>query len=141
MSKHEGKFLPSPTPVTGPYWESCRRHELMIQKCSQCGTQQFYPRTICSACCATDLLWVRASGFGTVVTWTVVRHPVSSAYADDIPYVIALIELDEGPTMMAQVVDCEPDSVQSGMPVEVCFEEWTEDITMPNFRARTDTEA
>jgi hypothetical protein len=74
-----------------------------------------------------------------VVTWTVVRHPVSPAYAADIPYVIALIELDEGPTMMAQIVDCAPESVHSGMPVDVCFEDWTEEITIPNFRTRTDT--
>ena len=137
MSNHEGKFLPSPKPGTTQYWEACKRHELLIQECSQCGTKQFYPRTICSSCSATELQWVQASGSGTVVTWTVVRHPVSPAYAADIPYVIALIELDEGPTMMAQIVDCEPESVQSGMLVDVCFEDWTEEITIPNFRART----
>ena len=136
MSKHEAKFLPSPTPTTQPYWEACKRHELLIQECSQCGLQQFYPRTICRSCSAADLRWVQASGFGTVVSWTVVRHPVSPAYAADIPYVIALIELDEGPTMMAQIVGCEPESVHGGIPVEVCFEDRTEEITMPNFRVR-----
>lgn len=141
MSKHEGKFLPSPKPATRPYWEACKRHELLIQECSQCGAQQFYPRTICASCSAAELHWVQASGFGTVVSWTIVRHPVSPAYAADIPYVIALIGLDEGPTMMAQIVDCEPESVQSGMPVEVCFEDWTPDITMPNFRPRTNSGA
>lgn len=139
MNKHEGKFLPSPDPVTLPYWEACKRHELLIQKCSQCDAWQFYPRMMCSSCSATELNWEQASGAGTIVSWTVVRHPVSPAYADDVPYVIALIELDEGPVMMAKIVACEPDTVQAGMPVDVCFEDWTEEITMPNFRARSST--
>lgn len=139
MSKHEGKFLPSPTPGTRPYWEACKRHELLLQECSKCGVRQFYPRTICASCSATELHWVQAAGFGTVVSWTIVRHPVSPAYAADIPYVIALIQLDEGPTMMSQIVDCDPDSLSSSLQVEVCFEEWTEEITMPNFRPRPNT--
>ena len=141
MSRHKGKFLPTPDPLTLPYWEACKRHELMIQECSQCGTRQFYPRSICTSCSDLDLSWVQASGSGTVVSWTVARLPVSPAYADDVPYVIALIKLDEGPVMMAQIVDSDPDSIQTGMPVDVCFEEWTEDITMPNFRARTNSGA
>ncbi len=136
MSRHEGKFLPIPNPVTRPYWEACQRHELLLQKCSQCGEHQFYPRIVCGSCASSELRWVQASGLGTVVSWTVVRHPVAAAYADDIPYVIALIQLDEGPTMMSQIVDCDPDSLSSSLQVEVCFEEWTEEITMPNFRPR-----
>jgi len=141
VNKHEGKFLPSPDPVTLPYWEACKRRELLLQECSGCGAVQFYPRTICVSCSAVELNWVQASGFGTVVSWTVARLPVSPAYADDVPYVIALIELDEGPVMMAQIIGCEPESVQTGMPVDVCFEDWTDDITMPNFRARTNSGA
>ena len=141
MSRHEGKFLPVPNSVTRPYWEACQRHELLLQKCVQCDEHQFYPRIICGSCASSELHWVQASGSGTVVSWTVVRHPVSPAYAADIPYVIALIELDEGPTMMAQIVDCDPESVNSGMPVDVCFEDWTEEISMPNFRARPNTGA
>lgn len=136
MSGHEGKFLPSPDPGTLPYWEACKRHELVLQKCVQCEVLQFYPRTICSSCSSSELDWVAASGRGTVLTWTIVRHPVSPAYADEVPYIIALIELEEGPVMMAQVVDCQLDAVQSGMQVHVCFDDWTADITMPNFRPR-----
>ena len=134
MSRHEGKFLPSPNPATLPFWEACKRHELLIQECSRCGTRQFYPRSICGTCSAAAPAWQRASGSGTVISWTIVRHPVSPAYADDVPFVLALIELEEGPVMMAQIVDIGPESVQSGMPVDVCFEEWTEEITMPQFR-------
>lgn len=138
MSKHTGKFLPVPTPCTLPYWEGCKLHELRLQHCSQCDTRQFYPRSICSSCSSSELDWVAVSGRGTVLTWTIVRHPVSHAYADEVPYIIALIELEEGPVMMAQVIDCEPEAIQTGLPVDVCFEEWTGDITMPNFRLRSE---
>ena len=63
-----------------------------------------------------------------------IRHPVSKAYADEVPYVLALIRLEEGPTMMSALTDCDPESVESGMPVEVVFEQWSEDITIAKFR-------
>jgi uncharacterized OB-fold protein len=83
---------------------------------------------------------VESSGSGTVVSWTIVRHPVSEAYADDVPYVIALIKLQEGPTMMSQMIDCDPESVRSGMPVIVSFQDWTDDVSMPVFRVRCDND-
>ena len=141
MSQHANKFLPSPRPGTVAFWEGCKRHQLLLQKCTQCETQQFYPRMICSTCSARSLDWVESSGNGTVLTWTIVRHPVSEAYADDVPYVIALIKLQEGPTMMSQIIDCDPESVQSGMRVEVSFQDWTDEISMPVFRLRPDDDS
>jgi uncharacterized OB-fold protein len=138
VNQHAGKFLPSPQPGTKPFWDGCKRHQLLLQKCSQCGTHQFYPRVICSSCSADSPEWVEASGTGTVLSWTIVRHPVSEAYADDVPYVIALIKLQEGPTMMSSIIDCNPESVQSGMRVEVSFQDWTDEISMPMFRLRSD---
>jgi uncharacterized OB-fold protein len=138
VSRHAGKFLPSPQPGTKPFWEGCRQGQLLLQKCDQCGAQQFYPRMICTSCSARSLQWVESSGSGTVVSWTIVRHPVSEAYADDVPYVIALIKLQEGPTMMSQIIDCEPESVHCGMQVSVCFQDWTDDVSMPMFRVRSD---
>lgn len=135
MSLHQGKFLPSPNPATRPFWDACKRRELIIQRCRNCAEHQFYPRSMCASCGSQDLHWVQASGSGTVLTWTVVRHPVSPAYADDVPYVIALVELDEGPRMMSQIVGSDPDSIRTGMTVEVCFEDRTDDITIPNFRS------
>jgi hypothetical protein len=95
---------------------------------------------ICTSCSASSLEWVESSGSGTVVSWTIVRHPVSEAYAEDVPYVIALIKLQEGPTMMSQIIDCEPESVHSGMQVSVCFQDWTDDVAMPMFRVRSDND-
>lgn len=133
MSTHEGKRLPRPTPVSRPWWEACRRRQLLLQRCTDCGRHQFYPRTLCAACGGT-VDWVRAAGRGRVLTYTVVRHPVSPAYADEIPLVLALIELEEGPVMMSSLSGCAPDEVGIGLPVEVLFEEWTAEITMPRFR-------
>ena len=116
------------------WWEGCRNDELLVQKCSQCGAYQFYPRVICTSCMGSELEWAKATGNGTVLTYTIVRLPVSPAYAADVPYVIALIELDEGPKMMSVVEGCDPEEVVTGMPVEVIFDEWSEEITMPKFR-------
>ncbi len=73
------------------------------------------------------------TGRGTVRTFTICRHAVSKAYAAEAPYVVALIQLEEGPTMMSNVVQCDVQDVKVGMPVEVMFEEWSEEITVPKF--------
>ena len=134
MSGHADKRLPRPTPLTEPWWEACRRHELLVQRCNSCGTHQFYPRTLCTACGGRELEWVRASGRGQVMSYTVVRLPVSPAYADEVPYAIALVELAEGPVMMASLTGVDLDALVVGMAVEVAFEEWTETVTVPRFR-------
>lgn len=131
---HASKRLPRPSVISEPYWEGCRRQQLMIQRCAQCGFHQFYPRSVCSACLAENPDWVQSAGLGTVRSYTVIRHPVSKAYADEVPYVLALVRLVEGPTMMAALVDCPPEETHSGMSVEVVFEQWSEEITMPKFR-------
>ena len=75
-----------------------------------------------------------ASGLAEVSSFTIVRRPVSKAYADEVPYVVALIKLDEGPTMMSNIVECDIDNVNIGMRVEVLFEDWSEEISIPKFR-------
>jgi len=83
-----------------------------------------------------QLEWRPSTGHGTVVSYTVCRLPVAESYADDVPYVVALIKLDEGPTMMSNVVGCDPETVATGMPVEVIFEDWSDEISIPQFRPR-----
>lgn len=128
------KFMPHPGPETAAWWEGCRHHKLLIQSCTKCGHQQFYPRIICTACMGNSLEWTRSSGRGRVLTFTICRRAVSAAYADDVPYVIALVQLEEGPTMMSNIVECDPESVATGMLVEVIFEQRSEEITIPQFR-------
>lgn len=133
MSGHEDKFFPRPTPESAPFWEGCRGHKLMLQHCSSCGKYQFYPRIICSHCMSDQLEWREASGRGHVETYTVVTRAVSDAYAADAPYVIALITLAEGPRMMSNIIGCDPEKVRCGLPVQVTFERWSDEITVPKF--------
>lgn len=134
MSATPARFVPVSTAATAEYWAACRRHELLIQRCPDCETHQFYPRLVCASCCSRSLQWVRASGLGKVKTFTIVRRPVSQAYAAEVPYVVALVALREGPTMMSHVVGCKAEEVRIGMPVEVVFEDWPEGVTVPKFR-------
>jgi hypothetical protein len=127
------KFFPRRSPDTAAYWDACQRHELLIQRCGNCRAYQFYPRNFCTSCCSKTLDWISATGHGKVLTWTIVRRAVSAAYADDVPYVIALIKLQEGVVMMSKVIGCEPEAVHTGMAVEVNFEDWSEQVSMPVF--------
>jgi len=134
MTDAPAKHLPRPTPETEVYWEGCRKHELLLQRCTKCREFQFYPRITCTNCTSENLEWVKASGRGQVLTFAVVRRAVSQAYDADVPYVVALIKLDEGPTMMSNVVQCDPEALQIGDLVQVLFEDWSEDVSIPQFR-------
>lgn len=134
MNGHMDKFLPRPTPESVPFWQGCRDHKLLLQYCLACGKHQFYPRVICANCMSEQLEWREASGCGTLETYTIVTRAVSDAYAADVPYVIALITLEEGPRLMSNVIGCDVESVKCGLAVEVVFERWSDEITMPKFR-------
>ena len=134
MSATPTKNVPAPTPETAEYWQGCQRHELLIQRCADCAAHQFYPRILCAACSGRRLAWVQASGRGSVKTFTIVRRAVSQAYAAEVPYVVALVDLEEGPTMMSNIVGCGVQEVSIGMPVEVVFEDWAEGVSIPKFK-------
>ncbi len=104
----------------------------MLQRCQNCGHVVFYPRTHCDACQSDQLVWETASGVGTIASYTVVRRGVSADFAA--PYVIALIDLAEGPRMMSQIVDADFEALGVGLSVSVDFAAWSEDITLPVFR-------
>lgn len=125
---------PVPTGETRAYWEGCRRHELRIQQCIACGHSQFYPRLYCTVCMSEQIEWVRASGRGRIMSFTVVYRPVTKAFAADVPYIVALIRLDEGPQLMSNIVECASERVTIGMPVIVTFEDRSEDVSVPVFR-------
>ena len=127
-----GKTLPPLTELSAPYFDGARDGKLRLQQCSECKQHQFYPRNICSHCGGDQLAWIDASGRGVIASFTVVRRAISDAY--EAPYVIVLIDLEEGPRMMSSLIDADPDSVAIGDPVEVSFADWSEDITMPVFR-------
>jgi uncharacterized OB-fold protein len=128
------KPVPVASPETAEYWAGAKRHELLIQRCSSCGHHQFYPRVLCTACSGRMLTWVQASGRGTIRSYTVVRRPVSEAYAPDVPYIVALVALAEGPTMMSRIVGIDPDAVRIGCAVDVTFQDWTNEVSVPVFK-------
>lgn len=134
MSDQVLKNLPKPTPETEAYWQGCKDQKLLIQTCDDCGTFQFYPRSICTNCMSDNLNWVTASGRATIISYTVMHRSVSKAYCVDGPQVLAIIRLEEGPQMMSHVVECDEGKLSIGMAVEVAFEDWTDDITIPVFR-------
>jgi len=125
------RTLPPRTALTQPWFDACNQGRLLIQRCDACGEAQFYPRIVCSHCGKPDPTWIEASGQAVVASFTVVRHAISKAY--EAPYVVALVDLEEGPRLMTHIVDCEPAQLQIGMSVFVRFESWGEDTTLPVF--------
>ena len=128
--------LPQPiTPETQPYWDGLRAHKLLLPNCARCGPF-LYPRAFCPHCHSRNLSWIQASGRGTLHSFEIVYHPFNSAFKDDLPYVLAMIELEEGPRLMSNLIGIEPDAtnIKCDMPVEVVFEKLTDEITIPLFR-------
>ena len=127
------KPLPTVVGETRAYWDACRRGQLLIQRCDKCEEYQFYPRGICAHCWSENPAWVQASGKGTVWTYTVTYQNRTTGF-DQGPYVLALVELEEGVRMFTNIVGCDPNEVTIGMPVEVTFERATDQISIPYFK-------
>lgn len=118
----EHKPAPIPDADTRPFWEACNREELIHQYCGSCGQAQFYPRALCARCGAGALEWRPSKGLGTIYTYTVNFRAPNPSFASDVPYVIALVDLDEGIRMMLNVKGCPPEAVRIGMRIRVVFE-------------------
>ena len=119
-------------PIAAPFWDGCRRHELRLQRSRSTGEWIFPPRPAY----AGDWEWVRVSGRGIVFTFVVVRPPMLPAFADRVPFAIAVIELEEGPRLVGHVLECAVEDVRTGMAVELCFEDLTERVTLPQWRPK-----
>lgn len=128
------KPIPAVTPWGMPFWEGTRQGKLMIQKCTDCNKYVFYPRLVCPHCFSDNLGWVQASGRGTVYSYTVVQSNAPSPFLPDIPYVVAVIRLEEGVQMLSNIVGCDFDELRCDMPVEVTFKRLTDEFTLPKFR-------
>jgi uncharacterized OB-fold protein len=129
--------LPDPDGEAVPYFEACSRGELLVQQCGSCGHRQFYPRAICTAC-GGDPDWLTTQGIGNVHTYTVMRQSGQRPFKDLTPYVVAMIELPEGPRIMGAVTDCDPEHVHIGMPVEVYMVRAAENVAVPFWRPARD---
>jgi uncharacterized OB-fold protein len=132
------KPLPYPDAETRPYWEWAKRHELRMQRCADCGTLRFPPGPMCPSCNSLRDEWVRMRGTATIYSWIVVYPPVLPAFADDAPYSVVLVLLDDHPIrLVGQVVDIPHHELTAGLPVEVVFDDVTPEVTLPKWRRRT----
>ncbi len=130
------KPLPVPSELSAPFWEACRRHELVLQHCQNCQTFRFPPAILCPECLSEATEWQRLSGKGKIFSFVVFHRVYHPAFQADIPYTVALIELEEGPRLVSNIVGTPPAEVTCDMPVEVDFEDVTPEVTLPKFRRR-----
>ena len=128
------KPYPTPTPTTAPFWDGLRDERVMIQRCADCGTWVFYPRSNCSNCLGPNLNWHEVSGEGKIHTFTVTRQPTSPHFADEVPQLIAMIELNEGVRLTTTLVENDPDQIAVGAAVKPVFDHVSEDITLLRFQ-------
>ena len=126
--------LPTPDDHTQAFWDAARRGTLLIKRCSACGRAHYYPRPFCPYCWSLEVSWETAGGGGTLYTYSVVHQNDLPPINERVPYVAAVVELDEGPRMMTNIVDCDIDALRVGMAVEVHFRVISDDVAIPVFR-------
>lgn len=113
---------PRPTAETRAFWQGCAEGALLFQRCPGCGHVQFPPRPFCVSCRDHAPEWCRSAGAGTVHSYTVVHRAPTPAFKADVPYVIALVDVDEGFRMMVNLRDCPADGLRIGLRVGIVFE-------------------
>src|SRR4029453_17503001 len=129
--------LPNPmTPECKPYWEGARDGKLMIPKCRACGKPFMYPRVACPFCASRDIGWGQATGRGRLFSFEIAHQILKKAFKVKTPVVLAMVELEEGPRILSNLLGIAPDpkQIRCDMPVEVCFEKLTDEISLPMFR-------
>jgi uncharacterized OB-fold protein len=129
-------IVPGYSDLTGPYWEGARDGRLVVQHCAACDRIWHPPLPCCPHCRSADIGWRELSGDGTVYSYTVVTHPTHFEFAARVPYVVAIVELAEGPRLVTGITGCAPDQVRVGMAVRARFTPVTGDITLPYFEPR-----
>jgi hypothetical protein len=125
--------VPEPSAETVPFWTAAKENRLVIPRCRTCDNTWFPPTHVCPSCGADNYAWVEASGRGKVFSFVVIHRIYHPGFADKVPYVVAVIELDEGPRLISNVVGVAPDLVRCDMPVRVVFDERRRDMTIPQF--------
>jgi uncharacterized OB-fold protein len=115
--------LPSPDAEQQPYWDAAREHRLLIKRCRACGEPHWYPRPFCPHCWSEDVEWEEASGGATLYTWSVVRRNDLPPFGERVPYITAVVDLDEGPRMLTNLVDVDEGDVDIGMRLRVTWQE------------------
>ncbi len=140
MTQPAQELPPIPPPLGQPesdfYWEKCKAHELWLRHCRSCSQAYFYPRDICPQCFSRDTDWIQSTGRGVLHTFAIVHRGPTPDFRDRVPYIAALVELENGVRIPTNLVEVEPDPsvVKIGMEVEVVFEDLDDKISLPKFR-------
>lgn len=133
MPPEPKRVVPIPTPETKPFWQGTREGELRLQRCNACTHVYFPPRPFCPKCAGRSVSWFATSGRGTLYSYVIHHRPMPGFTP---PYSIAVVQLDEGPRMMTNIIDCPqtPEALQLDMRVEVVFKQLNDEIFLPQFR-------
>ena len=134
MSAEYTKPLPRPQAMDMPYWEGLKKRELRMQKCRDCGKVWFPPAFGCPQCLSTNYEWAKLSGKGKVWSWSVFYQVYYQSFAKDIPYNVIQVQVDEGPIMISNMVECKNEDLKCDMRVEIVFDDVTPEVTLPKFR-------
>lgn len=121
-------------PILMPFWEACRKEELKFPSCSHCSHWQWYPLYDCPLCGGT-YEWVPASTKGTLFSWTVVRKAFFPEFADRVPFIVVIVDIDEAPgvRLVANAIHCNPEDLSIGMKMDVVFEHVNQEVCLPKF--------
>jgi uncharacterized OB-fold protein len=136
----ERKLPPKPLPLqenkalTDPFWQAAKRHELVMQRCTKCANWIHFPREQCPVCFSQQTEWAPVSGKGRVYAFTNVHQSQHPAFQEDTPYCFAIVQLDEGPRMVTNIVDIAPENVQCDMPVVATYDDVSDDWTLVKFK-------
>ncbi|MCH7744900.1 MAG: Zn-ribbon domain-containing OB-fold protein [Chloroflexi bacterium] len=136
MTQQYNKPIPVPQGESDEYWNKAKEGELWLRNCNSCGTPYFYPRDISPCCFSKDTSWIKASGKASLFTYTIVHRAPHPGFAQDAPFVVAIVELEEGPHMPTNIVIDDPtkENLKIGMALEVIFEDISEKIALPKFK-------
>ena len=127
------KPIPVPDFLTAPYWKAASEGVFSLPFCQDCGRPHFYPRPSCPFCDSERIEWKPASGRGTVYSFTIVHRAPSPAFKEDVPYVVGIVETEEGPHLMSRIAGVAPDAVRIGMPLKVKLATIAEGVVLPSF--------
>jgi uncharacterized OB-fold protein len=127
------KPIPTIIPEMRPFFEAAKRHELVVQRCSGCGTHRFPAREICSNCLSRKAQWVKVSGRGEIFSFNVMHQVYHPGFAAEVPYAVVVVKLAEGAKITSNLVGVRPHEIRIGMPVVVVFDDITDEVTLPKF--------
>jgi len=124
---------PRPSPETIPFWEAAKAHRFLLPQCNACGKFWFPPTQRCAHCLSGDFVWREAKGTGRIYSFVVYHRVYHPGFESDVPYVVAIVELDEGPRLLTNIVGLSPDEVRCDMRVAVVFDDRNAGVSIPKF--------